>query len=158
MRTEHPPILTSSQLLESYILARAALLARKGRLKQIEALLLPPANESQSRTDTLDLLAKVYAQQGKIGEARDLWLRALQQEPSNAHFLRAISYCENLQRLGTRRFFLSRLTGLKVLVIAQKVRPVILRLSKEVYLGIREVGISFVEFYEILIGKKHLSS
>jgi predicted Zn-dependent protease len=87
-----------SQLVESVTLAQAALLARKGKLKQAETLLLPLANRSQSRVSTLDLLAKVYAQQGKIEEAKALWLRASQIEPSNAHFRRALLRCTNLQR------------------------------------------------------------
>jgi len=110
----HSPFLTSgaasqaatqqntpqSQLLESVTVALAALLARKGELKQAEALLLPLANEPKSQIDTLDLLAKVYAQQGKMEEARTLWLRALQKEPSNTHFLRALLNCANVQYTG----------------------------------------------------------
>jgi len=89
-----------SQLLESATLALAAFLARKGELRQAEVLLLPLANEPKSQIDTLDLLAKVYAQQGKIEEARALWLRALQKEPSNTHFLRALLNCADAQPTG----------------------------------------------------------
>lgn len=83
-RTSHP------QLLESIILARAALLAREGKLEQAEVLLLPLVKKSKPRIDTLDLLAKIYAQQGKIEEARGLWLQVVQKEPSNKHVLRAL--------------------------------------------------------------------
>ena len=89
-----------SQLLESVTFALAAFLARKGELRQAEVLLLPLANEPKSQIDTLDLLAKVYAQQGKIEEARALWLRALQREPSNTHFLRALLNCADAQPTG----------------------------------------------------------
>lgn len=89
-----------SQLLESVTFALAAFLARKGELKQAEALLLPLANEPEAQIDTLDLLAKVYAQQGKMEEARALWLRALQKEPSSAHFLRALLNCADVQPTG----------------------------------------------------------
>lgn len=87
-----------SQLVESVTLARAALLARKGKLEQAETLLLPLANQPQSGTNTIDLLAKIYAQQGKIEEARVQWLRALEMEPTNTHFLRALLRCAELQR------------------------------------------------------------
>ena len=79
-----------SQLLESVLLAKAAFSARGGKLNEAEVILLPLANKPNPRTGTLDLLAKVYAQQGKTEEARALWLRALQEEPSNGHFLRAL--------------------------------------------------------------------
>jgi len=89
-----------AQLLESVTFALAAFLARKGELRQAEVLLLPLANEPKSQIATLDLLAKVYAQQGKIEEARALWLRALQREPSNTHFLRALLNCADTQPTG----------------------------------------------------------
>lgn len=82
-----------SQLLESVALARAALLARNGKLNQAESLLLPIVRRSPSKTSVLDLLAKVYAQQGRTEEARTLWLHASQTEPSNIHFLRALIRC-----------------------------------------------------------------
>jgi len=100
-----------SQLLESVTLALAAFLARKGELKQAEILLLPLTNEPKSQIDTLDLLAKVYAQQGKLAEARALWLRALQKEPSNTHFLRALLNCADVQPVG---FLERRITKLVI--------------------------------------------
>jgi len=156
-----------SQLLELVILARAAVLARKGKLEQAELLLLPLANESQSQTDTFDLLAKIYAQQGRTEEARALWLRALQKEPSNTRFLRAIARCETCQRMGPKRFVLSRLTGLKVLVAVEKVSSAIFRLSQKVpslilrvlrkaYLSLIELGLAFMEAWQVLVGKKSL--
>jgi len=83
-RTPHP------RLVESIILARSALLARQGELKQAEVLLLPLAEKSKPRVATLDLLAKVYAQQGKLEGTRELWLQVVQKEPSNKHALRAL--------------------------------------------------------------------
>ena len=108
-----------SQLLESVTVALAAILARKGELKQAEALLLPLANEPKSQIDTLDLLAKAYAQQGKMEEARVLWLRALQKEPSNTHFLRALLKCANVQSRGFGDNYVTMLViGLDIIFIA----------------------------------------
>ena len=108
-----------SQLLELVTLALAAFLARKGELRQAEVLLLPLANEPKSQIDTLDLLAKVYAQQGKIEEARALWLRALQKEPSNTHFLRALLNCADVQPVGFLEKHITKLViGLSIIYIA----------------------------------------
>ncbi|MDD5700746.1 MAG: hypothetical protein PHU23_01745 [Dehalococcoidales bacterium] len=85
-----------NSLVESGILARAADLARKGELQQAELLLQPLANKPGAPVYTIDLLAKVYAQQKKIREAQVLWLRALQMEPSNKHILRALMRCAEL--------------------------------------------------------------
>jgi predicted Zn-dependent protease len=88
------------QLVDSLILARAAALARKGELKTAETLLMPLASNPEATTNILDLLAKVYAQQWKIAEAQSLWLRALNIEPSNKHFLRALIRCADLIKDG----------------------------------------------------------
>lgn len=85
---------SSNKLAESVTLARAMLLARQGKLKQAEILLLPFLNKPQVKTSTLDLAAKVYAQQGKIIEARTIWLRALHQvKPTDTHILQALLRC-----------------------------------------------------------------
>lgn len=145
---------SQAKLVESAILARAAILSRERKLKQAEVLLLPLVRKAQSHTATLDLLAKVYAQQGRIEEARALWLRALDKEPSNRHFLRAVSRCENLQRLGHRRFFLSRIIGLKIFVAAGVAGSAIVCLSREAYLTARELGVAGIETLYVLIGKE----
>jgi tetratricopeptide (TPR) repeat protein len=78
------------RLAESAALAWAAILARKGKLIEAQNMLLPIANQPQAGTSAIDLLAKVYIQQKKIDEAQRLWLRAIQLEPNNMHFLRAL--------------------------------------------------------------------
>lgn len=85
-----------NRLVESGILAKAADMARKGELQQAELLLQPLANKPGAPVYTIDLLAKVYAQQKKIREAQALWLRSLQLEPSNKHILRALMRCAEL--------------------------------------------------------------
>lgn len=153
------------QLSEPLITFQATLLAREGNFKQAEDLLLPFASTSQSLIGTLDLLAKVYAQQGKIEEARELWLVAAQKEPSDKHFLRAVSHCENIQRLGWKQFLLGRFIGFKTLMAIQKaassisrflrqISLAILGLLREIYIGSREVGLSFMEAWKVLIGKE----
>ena len=97
-----------SQLMESIMLARAMLLARKGKLEQAEALLVSLVNKADCRMHALDLLAKVYAQQQKIKQAQATWLKALEREPSNLHFLSALQLCAYYQNSRFWRFMSKR--------------------------------------------------
>lgn len=85
-------------------LALAASFARKGELRQAEGLLVPFMDDPEAPLDYLDLLAKVYSQQGRIEDAQSLWLRALQREPSNTHFIAALHTCAEVQKLRSARF------------------------------------------------------
>lgn len=97
-----------SRLLEAVVFARAVLLARTGELDQAEAILLSLVREGDSRTEVLDLLAKVYAQQDEIEEAQAAWLRALEKDPSNLHFLGALQVCAHYRKSKYRRILLRR--------------------------------------------------
>jgi tetratricopeptide (TPR) repeat protein len=90
-----------AQLLDSVTLALAAFLARKGELKQAESLLSPFVKKLEPGIETLDLQAKIYAQQGRIEEAQALWMAALEREPSNTHFLKALQTCAGVQSKGS---------------------------------------------------------
>lgn len=57
-------------------LARATDLARAGHYAQAERLLTNPADGAPMPAAHLDLLARVYAQQGKLAEADACWARA----------------------------------------------------------------------------------
>jgi predicted Zn-dependent protease len=100
LQQEDPSTLNESlnRLIETGILARAADLARKGELQQAELLLQPLVNKPEAPTSTLDLLAKIYGQQRKMKEAQAMWLRALNMEPSNRHFLRALLRCSDFMK------------------------------------------------------------
>jgi tetratricopeptide (TPR) repeat protein len=91
---------SSLPLLESVTLALAASSARKGRFKEAEDLLSPLIVESESQDDALDLLAKVYAQQGKIEEAQHLWQQALKNDPGNRLFQEALQDCKEILSRG----------------------------------------------------------
>jgi len=91
---------SSLPLLESVTLALAASSARKGRFKEAEELLLPLIVESESQNNALDLLAKVYAQQGKIEEAQHLWQQALEHDPDNRLFQEALQDCKEILSRG----------------------------------------------------------
>ena len=91
---------SSLPLLEAMTLALAASSARKGRFKEAEDLLSPLVIESESQNNALDLLAKVYAQQGKIEEAQHLWQQALKNAPGNRLFQAALEDCKEILSRG----------------------------------------------------------
>jgi len=84
----------------------AASLARKGDLAQATNLLEPLYDNDNLPIEILDLLAKIYAQQGKIEQAQALWLRALQLEPSNLHILSALRMCAFYKKSKYEHFIL----------------------------------------------------
>jgi len=100
---------SSSQQVVLDILKRAALLARKGEHVEAENLLEPLCNNDNLRIEAIDLLAKVYAQQGKINQAQALWLKALQRDPSNIHFLSALRMCAYYKKSRFEHFILQHL-------------------------------------------------
>ncbi|MCL6450411.1 MAG: LysM peptidoglycan-binding domain-containing protein [Acetobacteraceae bacterium] len=89
-----------AHLAQSAAMSRAALLAYGGRLAQAEALLLPMAADVRASPAVLDLLARVYAQQGRLDGARSLWARALDGDPGNPRYRGALERCDRLQRAG----------------------------------------------------------
>jgi predicted Zn-dependent protease len=87
-----------NQLVDSVVLDRVITLARRGELKQAEEILTPFAQKADAPTYILDLMAKIYAQQKRIKEAQALWLKALNTEPSNRHFLKALLRCADYMK------------------------------------------------------------
>lgn len=65
--------------------ARAAELARSGRLLEARGVLVPNG-ELPSSPHELDLLARIAARQGRFDEARRMWSAAIQLEPGNVAF------------------------------------------------------------------------
>ena len=97
---------STPQLRVIDILTRAAAVARKGDLPQAEDLLRTLSDSDNSRIEAIDLLAKVYAQQGKTDQAQALWLKALQRDPSNIHFLSALRMCAYYKKSKFEHFIL----------------------------------------------------
>lgn len=108
---------STSQTMVTDILVRAGALARRGKLLEAENLLRPLADSDSARIEVIDLLAKVYARQGKIDQAQALWLKALQRDPSNTHFLSALRLCACLKKSRFDQFVLRYLWILLVVVL-----------------------------------------
>jgi len=106
-----------SKLLEVATVARAKHLARKGKLKQAELLLVPLSKKQEPPPDVLDLLARIYAQQGKVSSARSIWLDILKKDPSDRHILQALIDCTFLETLGPIQFSLMRLIPWFIIVL-----------------------------------------
>jgi len=108
---------SSSQTMVTDILVPAGFLARRGNLREAENLLSTVSDADSRRIEVLDLLAKVYAQQGKIDQAQAMWLQALQRYPSNTHFLSALRLCASYRQSRFQQFVLRYLWLLLVVVL-----------------------------------------
>ena len=107
---------SSSQTIVTDILVRAGSLARRGNFPEAENLLSTLSDADSRRIEVLDLLAKVYAQQGKIDQAQSMWLQALQRYPSNTHFLSALRLCACYNKSRFEQF-VSRYLWLLLIVV-----------------------------------------
>ena len=71
-------------------LLEAARLARRGRYAQAAVLIDTLPRDGPLGPATLDLRAKVFAQQGRFLEAEFCWMEALRQSPGNPGYRRAL--------------------------------------------------------------------
>jgi len=109
--------ISTPQAMVTDILIHAGALAQRGDLLQAEDLLKTLSESDSSRIEVIDLLAKIYAQQGKIDQAQALWLKALQRDPSNIHFLSALRICAYYKRSRLEQFVLRYLWLLIAVVL-----------------------------------------
>jgi tetratricopeptide (TPR) repeat protein len=107
----------AQQTMVTDILVRAGTLARRGNLLEAENLLRTLSDSDGARVEVVDLLAKVYAQQGKIDQAQAMWLKALQRYPSNTHFLSALRLCAFYRKSRFEQFVSRYLWVLLVVIL-----------------------------------------
>ena len=105
------------QAMTTDILVRAGALARRGNLVEAENLLKTLPDSDSTRIEVLDLMAKVYAQQGKIDQAQTMWLQALQRYPSDLHFLSALRLCASYKKSTSQQFVLRHLWILLAVIL-----------------------------------------
>jgi len=84
--------------LDSILISRAALLARSGRLNQAMELISPMVYGKCMNRGAVELLAKIYAQQGRVDDAIRLWKNALEIDPGNPDYSRAIKRCLHFKK------------------------------------------------------------
>jgi tetratricopeptide (TPR) repeat protein len=73
----------AKRLLDQFTVSQAADLALSGSYSSAESLLKDLVQQPEAPTEVLDLLAKIYVQQGRALEASELWRRALEKDPGN---------------------------------------------------------------------------
>lgn len=90
-------------LLRQLMFARATELARAGQYRDAERILSASGGEASSDAEALDLLARMRAQEGRLAEAENFWMRARQLEPDNAAYHDALRRVASTQRRSARR-------------------------------------------------------
>jgi type VI secretion system protein ImpK len=89
------------QLVRQNQLAAAARLARAGRYDDAEAILKELRESFGATGPVLDLLARVMAQQGRLGEAEFLWTQAQQKDPDNEAYRAGLRRIAQFQKQGS---------------------------------------------------------
>jgi len=70
----------------------AARIARKGRLQDAERMITGLPVDGPLGPATLDLKARICAQQGRLLEAQFCWMEAVHQSPGNESYRRSLDY------------------------------------------------------------------
>jgi flagellar motor protein MotB len=104
-------------LLQQIAISRAAEIAHIGRYAQAETMLSEVGGESGSSTASLDLCARINAQQGKLVEAGKLWAQALEMEPDNKAYRGALDRITKLQKRPHWFIFAPRLLTLVAFIL-----------------------------------------
>ncbi len=89
-------------LIDQMNLSRAAELARAGYYAEATEMLATGKDKTRYGPATLDLLARIHAQQGRLAEAEKFWMRALLLDPGNSAYVLALRRTSSLQH-GSRR-------------------------------------------------------
>jgi flagellar motor protein MotB len=88
----------ASRLLDEFAISEATELAREGAYDRAESLLRPLVERPDSPISSLDLFARVCAQQGRLGEAARWWQKVLDRDPGNASAQAALTRANAMQR------------------------------------------------------------
>jgi len=116
----HSEMTDPEYILLQLELGRAALYARDGNYVQAELLLSHLIQNHGESISVLDLHARVLSQQGKLSEAEALWKRALEHEPDNVGFRKALERIYEIRRRTAKWRFRYRWMG-RLFVIASSI-------------------------------------
>jgi len=93
-----PPVAADARrLLDQLAVSRAAELARARNFTNAEALLRDLTDRSDPSVEALDLQARIYAQQGKLGEAERHWRKVLDITSSNSAARAGLAWIGKMQ-------------------------------------------------------------
>lgn len=80
------------------VLDAAARVARSGHLQEAETMISSLPLEGPLCPATLDLKARICAQQGRLVEAQLCWMEAVRQSPGNESYRRSLQYVTRVLR------------------------------------------------------------
>jgi type VI secretion system protein ImpK len=99
-------------LLQQALLSKAAELARKGRHAEAAQLLADALTDrGEAAVAVLELLARIYAQQGKFAEAERLWTQVLTLNPSHEVSRRGLDRIARIHRRRSRPLIVAFFAG-----------------------------------------------
>lgn len=106
---------TDSVQTESFVQSvvdRANSQARAGEYGEAESLLSKLVENQIDHPVVLDLLARIYAQQGQLGKAEGFWNRALQKDSSNNAYREGLAKIDEIRKrpAGVQVYWMSALT------------------------------------------------
>jgi len=104
-------------VLAQVYVARATELARSGSYLAAENILGGLEPKQAEVASVLDLRARMGAQQGRLEEARGLWRRALERDPTNADYAAALGQIAKLERRRTPLFLAPIAIALSILLL-----------------------------------------
>lgn len=100
-------------LLDQLEFERARSLAKTGNYSEAQTILRKLLQTANSPT-VIDLLARIYAQQGLLNDARSMWEKALTIDPKNPDYVKGLAYITSMQE----EILETRLTRKRILVFA----------------------------------------
>jgi flagellar motor protein MotB len=101
-------------LINHLVLSKATALARAGQLEQAHNFVLDMIGEKDFTPSILDLLARIYAQQGKLNDAEICWMKASELDPNNPTYIAGL---ERIARIRKNSFTPFRFSGILTTVI-----------------------------------------
>jgi flagellar motor protein MotB len=107
------PDVTARRILNQMLMAKATELSRKGRYREAESLL----DQETPAPLTLDLLARIRAQEGRLCDAETLWRKALELEPGNEKYMAALRRISRISLTGWARYGPSLVLGAVIAIV-----------------------------------------
>lgn len=100
------------------ILNAAARMARRGHFQDAERMIAGLPKDGPLGPATLDLKARICAQQGRLIEAQFCWMEAVRQSPGNKTYRRSLDYTTRVLRPSALSCNVYSLAAVLLLLIA----------------------------------------
>lgn len=100
------------------VLCAAAQVARRGRLQDAETMIASLPLTGPLGPATLDLKARLCAQQGRLVEAQLCWMEAVRQSPGNESYRQSLHYVTRTLRPSRLPLLMYTMTSATLVVMA----------------------------------------